>query len=141
MFRILLMAAVVLALPALAEAKGRTQVKASVVMKSASGEALPLPVNCCPTRCVTYKQHHCRKICCDCTPALPTVLAVQDPCVCGCFVEVPICLPGCCTDAPKVCAHGGIFGREVVEYEWCCGYRVKVIFDRKGDMIVHTFGA
>jgi hypothetical protein len=141
MFRNLMIIAVVLALPAIADAKARTQAKANVVMRSAQGEVLPLPANCCPTRCVTYKHHRCKKVCCDCTPALPLVLAVKDPCVCGCFVEVQVCLPACCTDAPKVCSHDGVFGREVVEYEWCCGYRVKVIFDRHGDVIVHTFGA
>jgi hypothetical protein len=142
MLRILLVVAVVFTLPGLVEAKAKTD-KAKVVMTSAAGEALPLPANCCPTRCVTYKHHRVGKkvCCCDCTPALPMVLAVKDPCVCGCYVEVPICLPACCTDAPKVCEHGGIFGRDVVEYEWCCGYRVKIIFDRHGDVIVHTFGS
>jgi hypothetical protein len=144
MNRMLLIAlAVVLALPAISEARGRLETKANVVMVSAQGAPVPLPANCCPTRCVSYKHHRAgKKVCCDCcTPPLPTVLAVQDPCVCGCFVEVPICLPGCCTGQPKVCTHGGIFGRDVVEYEWCCGYRVKIVFDRRGDVTVHTFGS
>jgi hypothetical protein len=28
----------------------------------------------------------------------------------------------------------------VVEYDWCCGYKVKVVFDRRGDVTVHYYG-
>jgi hypothetical protein len=91
---------------------------------------------CCPQPCITYK-HHGRSKCC--LPRIETVLAVKDPCACGCFIEVPLCIPGCCTTAPEMCCKTGLFGRQIVEYKWCCGYRVKIIFDRHGDLIVHTF--
>jgi hypothetical protein len=28
----------------------------------------------------------------------------------------------------------------VVTYEWCCGYKVRVVFDRCGDITVHSYG-
>lgn len=96
----------------------------------------PVPANCCPQRCITYK-HHGRSKCC--LPPIETILAVKDPCVCDCFIEVPLCIPGCCTTPPEMRCKTGLFGRQIVEYKWCCGYRVKIIFDRHGDLIVHTF--
>ena len=55
-------------------------------------------------------------------------------------VDVAVCLPACCKGEPKVCAGTGIFGRDVVEYRWCCGYSVKVAFKHSGDLIVTTWG-
>lgn len=101
----------------------------------------PAPVVCCKQPCITYK-HHCtlRRTCCDCCkPPLKIVLKVQDPCTC-CTYDVPVCLPGCCCGEPVVCDKVGILGRASVTYEWCCGYRVKVVFDRCGDITVHSFG-
>jgi hypothetical protein len=97
------------------------------------------PAVCCPQRCFDYKHHfHCKRF--RCSPTIETVLLVKDPCVCGCFVEVPVCLPVCCTGAPEVDCHRGLLGRDVVEYDWCCGYKVKVVFDRRGDVTVHYYG-
>jgi hypothetical protein len=53
---------------------------------------------------------------------------------------VPICLPACCTGEPSVCAGTGFLCRDVVDYEWCCGFRVKVVFRRCGDLLVKTWG-
>jgi hypothetical protein len=145
-----------LGLPAAAEAKTLRAARADLRQPPAAAspsDAAPLPgpaspaptvagAICCPERCITYKAHRpCRKTCCDCAAPVQTVLLVKDPCVCGCLVNVPVCLPACCTGAPEVCCHRGLLGRAVVEYEWCCGYRVKIVFDRCGDLIVHSYGA
>ena len=102
----------------------------------------PAAAVCCPQRCITYKHHgRCRKDCRTCVPPYELVLGVKDPCVCGCLVPVTLCVPGCCTDVPSMTCHRGLLGRQIVEYRWCCGYKVKVIFDRRGDVTVHTFAS
>jgi hypothetical protein len=64
------------------------------------------------------------------------VLQVTDPCTC-CTVEVPICLPGCCTGAPSVCCRCPIlFNREVIRYDYCCGVSVVVKISKCGDILV-----
>ena len=105
-----------------------------VGVKSACGD-------CCQDRCIKYR-HHCtlRKVCRGCDAPVKTILAVQDPCCCKCVVEIPICLPACCEGTPKVCERDGLLCRNVVVYEWCCGYRVRVVFDRCGDVVVHSYG-
>jgi hypothetical protein len=67
------------------------------------------------------------------------ILQVKDPCAC-CLVEVPVCIPACCTTAPKVCCYKGFLHRQVVEYSWDCGFCLKVVFDRCGDVTVHYYG-
>ncbi len=91
------------------------------------------------SRCIRYR-HHCtlRKTCCSCG-TIETTLQVKDPCEC-CVIPICICLPDCCTDCPKVCAGRGLLGRSTVTYEWCCGYKVRVVFDRCGDITVHSYG-
>jgi len=93
----------------------------------------------CPAPCISYHYRGCRDICCGCPTPIKTVLQVKNPCSC-CVVEVPVCLPGCCNTAPKVCCHSGIFGREVVDYDYCCGFRVRVAFTRCGDVVVTYIG-
>jgi hypothetical protein len=68
------------------------------------------------------------------------VLQVVDPCCC-CYVEVPVCLPACCEAVPTVCSRHGLFGRRIVDYSWCCGYRIKIVFRRCGDLTVHCYGS
>ena len=46
----------------------------------------------------------------------------------GCVYEIPMCIPGCCTDDPRMEAWCGIFGRGVVEYCWDCGFTATVKF-------------
>ncbi len=46
----------------------------------------------------------------------------------GCFYEIPMCIPACCTGEPSVSSGRGIFGRGVVEYCWECGFRAIVKF-------------
>jgi hypothetical protein len=55
-------------------------------------------------------------------------------------VQIPVCLPSCCTGEPTVCCHKGFLGRDVVSYEWCCGFSVDVRFLRSGDIVVVTRG-
>jgi hypothetical protein len=98
----------------------------------------PQPV-CCPKPCITY-HHRGPKLCCGCCqPPVPTVLSVKNPCTC-CPVDVSVCLPACCTGDPKVCCGTGLLGRDVVEYEWCCGFSVRVAFKHCGDLVVTTWG-
>ena len=67
------------------------------------------------------------------------ILQVKDPCTC-CLVEVPVCIPACCTGNPTVCCHRGFLGRQVVTYSWCCGVSVDIIFKRNGCYIVRYCG-
>lgn len=93
---------------------------------------------CCPKPCITYR-HRGPKLCCTCEPPVKTVLKVKDPCTC-CEVEIPVCLPACCKGEPTVCCTTGAFCRDVVIYEWCCGFSVRVTFKHTGDLIVTTWG-
>jgi hypothetical protein len=91
------------------------------------------------TPCITYRGQRALDVCCGCEPPIKTVLLVKDPVTC-CCVEVPICLPACCTDAPEVCAREGLLGRGVVTHDWCCGFSVKVTFRNRGDVVVTYSG-
>ncbi len=92
---------------------------------------------CCPEPCLVYR--HCGpKLCCGCEPPQQIVLKVTDPCT-GCEIDVPVCAPACCEGEPQVCSGKGIFCRDKVDFEWCCGFRVTVVF-RKCDVLVRTWG-
>lgn len=96
---------------------------------------------CCGQRCIAYRYHGRAKCCGDCKPPVKTVLLVKDPGACTCcYVQVPVCLPACCTGSPQVHCRKGIFKDGVVTYSYCCGVRVKVVFDRCGDIVVHYYG-
>ena len=96
----------------------------------------------CDAPCITYKHARCRKkICCGCESPLNVLLSVKDPCCCDRIVEVPVCIPGCCTDVPCVKGRCGLFKRGIVWYEWCCGFKMKVVFDRCGDVKVTYYGS
>ena len=124
------------------------------ILPPAPGDAVqqvPLPavqkggMPCCPAcgcpqpRRIEYR-NHCRPLRkgdCLCAPPIQTVLVVPNG-QCGqCAVEVPVCLPACCTDAPRVEARRGLLGRTRVLYRWCCGFEVEVVFCCNGDLIVH----
>lgn len=99
---------------------------------------------CCPKpREIIYRDHTkcpCKHGKCCCPPPIQTVLSVSDPCnPCGCEVQIPVCLPGTCTDIPRVGTHKGLLGRGYVTYRWCSGAKVEVVFCVNGDIIVHTF--
>ncbi|MGD9722295.1 MAG: hypothetical protein AB7O59_11360 [Pirellulales bacterium] len=111
---------------------------ASVKTASLEGDCCVPKEPCCPEPCIKY--HHCGpKLCCGCEPPKEITLKVKNPCT-GCEVDVPICLPACCKGEPEICCGKGLFCRDVVEYEWCCGFRVKVIFRHCGDLLVKTWG-
>ncbi|MEX0610962.1 MAG: hypothetical protein WD229_02475 [Pirellulales bacterium] len=55
------------------------------------------------------------------------VMVTQNPAD-GCFYEIPLCIPACCTEAPRVSSRRGIFGRGIVEYCWPCGFEAEVKF-------------
>ena len=88
---------------------------------------------------VRYVQHRpCRT--CGCGPSYKTTLAVYDPCS-RCMIDVPVCLPGCCTGAPQAGGRGGLFGQGITNFSWCCGYKVRVVVSRHGAVTVHYYGA
>lgn len=91
--------------------------------------------------CVRYVQHcsH-RKTCCDCSSSYQTTLTVIDPKTC-CQIEVPVCLPSCCTGYPQSSGRDGLFGRGITSYSWCCGYSVRIVVGHQGDVTVHYYGA
>lgn len=93
---------------------------------------------CQTTPHITYKDCSRSRGCS--VPSLKIVTPVTDPGCCKCIVEVPMCIPACCTDAPLVSSRCGHFGRGVVLYEWCCGFKAKVAFSRCGDIRVTYFG-
>lgn len=113
---------------------------------------MPMPavqrgeITCCPTpgcgcpqqRRIEYRNHcRLRKGVFACAPPVQTVLVVPDGSCCQCAVEVPVCIPACCTDAPQVEARKGLLGRTRVLYRWCCGFEVEIVFCCNGDLIVH----
>lgn len=89
---------------------------------------------CCPAPCITYRHHGHHKVCCGCAPSYETVLCATNPRTC-CPVNIPVCVPGCCTGAPTMTCH-----HNTVRYEWCCGYRVTVRFKHNGDVKVVSRG-
>ena len=99
--------------------------------------------DCCGTQySVVYRQHHPRrKVCCGCcVEPYTTMLQIKNPCSCS-PVEVPVCVPGCCTEPPSVSCRAGLFGRSITEFTWCCGYRVRIVLTRDNTIIVHSYGA
>jgi hypothetical protein len=128
-----------------APARGAAAVLASTRMQSPapvapmSGAAVGAPV-CCPKPCIDYRYRGCQDVCCNkCAPKIEMVLQVTDPCT-GCLTDVPVCLPGCCEGAPRVCNDRGFLGRDVMWYDWSCGFSVRVTFKKTGDLIVTYFG-
>lgn len=69
------------------------------------------------------------------------VMVTQDPAD-GCWYEIPLCIPACCTGEPTMSCRPGIFGRGVVEYCWpSCGFRAIVKFRHiRGDVRVDYEG-
>ena len=106
-------------------------------------------ITCCPSpgcgcpqqRRIEYRNHcRLRKGAFACAPPVQTVLVVPGGGCGQCAVEVPVCIPACCTDAPQVEARRGLLGRTRVLYRWCCGFEVEVVFCCNGDLIVHYDG-
>ena len=78
-----------------------------------------------------------KKVCCTCDPPAQAVLSVTDPCCRRCPIEIPVCIPVCCSGAPQVKSRCGLLGRGYVTYEWCCGFMIRVVLQLDGDIVVH----
>ena len=89
---------------------------------------------------VRYVQHcpH-RKTCCGCGSSYQTILTVIDPVTC-CPIDVPVCLPTCCTGQPASSGRKGLLVRGVTSYSWCCGYTVRIVVGHHGNVVVHYYG-
>ncbi len=74
-----------------------------------------------------------------CSKTIETILLVKNPYDC-CYVEVPICMPVCCEGEPKTWCKSALLGREMVVYQWCCGFRAVVLFRPNGSVTVHYHG-
>ncbi|QDU29713.1 hypothetical protein ETAA8_48280 [Anatilimnocola aggregata] len=135
---------VLLALTSTAEAKllRRASQPAAEPKPAAEAPAVAVaPATCAPKCCppnICYR-HHKGCVCFDPCKTVELILHVKDPCTC-CLVEVPVCMPVCCTGDPTVCCYTGFLRRPVVEYSWACGFQLKVVFDRRGDITVHYYG-
>lgn len=75
-----------------------------------------------------------------CQGSVKVCMHVVNPACCGCPVEIPMCIPCCCTEPPKVSSDCGLFGRGIVCFDWpCCGYSARVVFRHTGDIkVVYT---
>lgn len=69
------------------------------------------------------------------SPFVDLTMITQNPAD-GCFYEIPMCLPACCTGEPKVSSYCGLFGRGVVVYCYECGLEIEVKFRLRGDVEV-----
>ena len=59
-------------------------------------------------------------------------LLVKDCWAC-CYVQVPLCLPACCTGDTQLCQKS----KCVTEYTWCSGYKVRII--TTANDVIHAF--
>jgi len=112
--------------------------EAQAVLRASDPACCAPPV--CKEPCITYKTARCRKICCGCEAPQKIVVAVVDPACCKNVVDVPMCIPACCKGEPCVKGRCGLFGRSIVWYEWCCGFKARVVFDKCGDICVTYYG-
>lgn len=69
------------------------------------------------------------------SPFVDLTMVTQNPAD-GCFYEIPLCLPACCTGEPQVRSYCGLFGRGVVVYYYECGLEIEVKFRLRGDVEV-----
>jgi hypothetical protein len=72
---------------------------------------------------------------CCVPPPVKMVLKAKDPCTC-CWIDVCVCVPGCCTGEPCCVTRCGFFGRVITQYTWCCGHTVEIVVTRHGRVIV-----
>ena len=70
-----------------------------------------------------------------CDPAEDAIMIVEHP-GCGCSVEVPVCLPTCLEGMPTVKSRCTPGGRGIVNFCWTGGFNFKVVFRKKGDLVV-----
>ena len=68
-------------------------------------------------------------------PFVELTMVTQNPAD-GCFYEIPLCLPACCTGEPTMTSYCGLMGRGVVVYCYECGLEIEVKFRLRGDVEV-----
>jgi hypothetical protein len=114
-----------------AEPKGRTQASPAV---SLAEEPMPSPgqpktegIEVRPAPPIRYDTDGDARRMYRRSGEIHMVMVTQDPAD-GCFYEIPLCIPACCTGEPAMSGGMGIFGRGVVEYCWPCGFRAIVKF-------------
>jgi hypothetical protein len=119
--------------PAQPRDPGQSQLSAPVApmpMPTPEGQPLVAPParapNVHPTPPIKYDtDHDARKM--YRSGQVQLVVVTQDPSD-GCCYEIPLCIPACCTDEPKISGGKKLLGRGVVEYCWACGFKAKVKF-------------
>jgi len=112
--------------------------------KHAAGKyAVPVPIErgCCEPK-IIYRHHRCckKRHCCSCESSCQVILPVADPDCCQRIHSIPVPAPPCCQGVPSGKSRRGLFCRGLAVFKWPCGYKVKVVFSHKGDVVVHTFG-
>jgi hypothetical protein len=107
----------------------------SIVVEAASAPAGPV---CCPLNVVDYRTTLSAKRAYRCYgPGVNTAVCIDNPADCTCTnYEVQLCVPACCTGAPRVCPSTGLFGRGKVDLVWDCGFTATVVFRAHGGAIV-----
>jgi hypothetical protein len=107
----------------------------SVVVEAAPAPAGPV---CCPLNVVDYRTTLSAKRAYRCYgPGVNTAVCIDNPSDCTCTqYQVNLCVPSCCTGAPRVCPSTGLFGRGKVDLVWDCGFTATVVFRAHGGAIV-----
>lgn len=107
----------------------------SVVVEAAPAPAGPV---CCPLNVVDYRTTLSAKRAYRCYgPGVNTAVCIDNPSDCTCTqYQVSLCVPACCTGAPRVCPSTGLFGRGKVDLVWDCGFTATVVFRAHGGAIV-----
>jgi hypothetical protein len=107
----------------------------SVVVEAAPAPAGPV---CCPLNVVDYRTTLSAKRAYRCYgPGVNTAVCIDNPADCTCTqYQVNLCVPACCTGAPRVCPSTGLFGRGKVDLVWDCGFTATVVFRAHGGAIV-----
>jgi hypothetical protein len=103
--------------------------------------AAPAAVEYSPAPCISYRTHFAARRMLRCQRQVEMMMTVDNPADCDrCTVNVPLCIPCCCTGAPSVQSDCSLLGRGTVQYCWDCGFRATVVFRARGDIVVH-YGA
>lgn len=112
-----------------------TPAEPAVVVEAAPAPAGPV---CCPLNVVDYRTTLSAKRAYRCYgPGVNTAVCVDNPADCTCTqYQVNLCVPACCTGAPRVCPSTGLFGRGKVDLVWDCGFTATVVFRAHGGAIV-----
>jgi hypothetical protein len=98
----------------------------------------PVVDACCPPKIRTRHHRLGPKPCGGWGKTVDMLLEVKSRKGC-CLIEVPVRVPLCCVDVPKVNSRSGLLGRTIHHYHWKCGYRIKLVVNRHGDVVVHYY--